>query len=75
MFMNKERTKFFDFIIPVIPVINNSNSKDKLQTVLKSSLYTISEDLISDISIFIDDMRLLYENDERFFCKQRFKNL
>lgn len=40
MFMNKERTKFFDFIIPVIPVINNSNSKDKLQTVLKFSSYT-----------------------------------
>ena len=41
MFMNKERTKFFDFIIPVIPVINNSNSKDKLQAVLKSSSYTL----------------------------------
>ncbi len=67
MFMNKERTKFFDFIIPVIPVINNSNSKDKLQTVLKSSLYTISEDLISDISIFIDDMRLLYNIVNEFY--------
>lgn len=67
MFMNKERTKFFDFIIPVIPVINNSNSKDKLQTVLKSSSYTISEDLISDISIFIDDMRLLYNIVNEFY--------
>ena len=67
MFMTKERTKFFDFIIPVIPVINNSNSKDKLQTVLKSSSYTISEDLISDISIFIDDMRLLYNIVNEFY--------
>lgn len=67
MFMNKERTKFFDFIIPVIPVINNSNSKDKLQTVLKSSSYAISEDLISDISIFIDDMRLLYNIVNEFY--------
>ena len=25
MFQDKERTKFFDFIIPVIPVINSSN--------------------------------------------------
>ena len=66
MFMNKERTKFFDFIIPVIPVINNSNSKEKLQTILKKSNYEISQDLISNISIFIDDMRLLYENDVRF---------
>ena len=67
MFMNKERTKFFDFIIPVIPVINNSNSKDKLQTVLKSFSYTLSEDLISDISIFIDDMRLLYNIVNEFY--------
>lgn len=71
MFMNKERTKFFDFIIPVIPVINNSNSKDKLQTVLKSSLYTISEDLISDISIFIDDMRLLYNIVNEFYLYEQ----
>ena len=67
MFMNKERTKFFDFIIPVIPVINNSNSKDKLQTILQSSSYQISEDLISDISIFIDDMRLLYNIINEFY--------
>ena len=71
MFMNKERTKFFDFIIPVIPVINNSNSKDKLQTVLKSSSYTISEDLISDISIFIDDMRLLYNIVNEFYLYEQ----
>ena len=71
MFMNKERTKFFDFIIPVIPVINNSNSKDKLQTVLKSSSYTISEDLMSDISIFIDDMRLLYNIANEFYLYEQ----
>lgn len=71
MFMNKERTKFFDFIIPVIPVINNSNSKDKLQTVLKSFSYTLSEDLISDISIFIDDMRLLYNIVNEFYLYEQ----
>ena len=30
VFMNKDRTKFFDFIIPVVPVINYSNSGDIL---------------------------------------------
>lgn len=71
MFINKERTKFFDFIIPVIPVINNSNSKDKLQTILKDSDYEISQDLISDISIFIDDMRLLYNILNEFYMYEQ----
>src|SRR5690606_9992320 len=30
MFTDRERTKFFDFIIPVIPVINSSNSSEIL---------------------------------------------
>src|SRR5690606_30541975 len=30
MFTDKERTKFFDFIIPIIPVVNSSNSSQKL---------------------------------------------
>ena len=71
MFINKERTKFFDFIIPVIPVINSSNSKDKLQTILKKSDYDISQDLISDISIFIDDMRLLYNILNEFYMYEQ----
>ena len=71
MFLNKERTKFFDFIIPVIPVINNSNSKDKLQTILNNSDYDISQDLISDISIFIDDMRLLYNILNEFYMYEQ----
>ena len=30
-----ERTKFFDFIIPVIPVINSTNSDEVMKTILK----------------------------------------
>ena len=30
MFVNTDRTKFFEFIIPVIPIINSSNSIDKV---------------------------------------------
>ena len=71
MFMNKERTKFFDFIIPVIPVINNSNSKDKLTTILNKSKTKISEDLISDISFFIDDMRILYNILNEFYLYEK----
>ena len=35
MFFNKDRTKFFDFIIPVVPVIDSSNSYAQLISFLK----------------------------------------
>ncbi len=57
----KERTKFFDFIIPVIPIINQSNSGSKLRKRLLSGDESKdpSEQFLEDVSIFIDDMRLL----------------
>jgi hypothetical protein len=60
MFKDKERTKFFDFMIPIIPVINSSNSSEKLLKIIKENQYKISNDLVSNISLFIDDMRLLF---------------
>lgn len=60
MFLDKERTKFFDFIIPIIPIINSSNSSEILYKKRKDFEYKISDSLIEDISFFIDDMRLLH---------------
>ena len=62
-----ERTKFFDFIIPVIPVINPSNSSQKLLEKQASYGYNISENLIDSISLFIDDMRLLHNISNEFY--------
>lgn len=69
MFKNEERTKFFDFIIPVIPITNSTNSGEKLREklkfetdengVYKSTIYNISNSYITLISPFIKDMRLL----------------
>lgn len=67
MFQDKNRTKFFDFIIPVIPIINTSNSGEMLLNKFKETkLVTedenkniLSVDFISDVSMYIDDMRLL----------------
>ncbi len=65
MFQDENRTKFFDFIIPVIPVITASNSGEKLLEKLvainKGTLNEnkLSEDFINDISLFIEDMRML----------------
>lgn len=62
VFVNEARTKFFDYIITIIPVINPSNSK----AILKRELINaglkdgdISDDDIAGIAFFIQDMRIL----------------
>lgn len=61
MFANDDRAKFFEFIIPVVPIINNTNSLDKMQTHLKEShlLDEIHPFFLRDVSLYINDMRLL----------------
>lgn len=61
MFTDKERTKFFDFIVPIIPYINPSNSERKLVDKFKKDIEDkkIDENFISQVSLYIDDMRLL----------------
>jgi len=61
MFKDESRTKFFDFIIPVIPVINSNNSFEKLSDKLKllGSEISFNSGFISDITLYIDDMRAL----------------
>lgn len=60
----KERVKFFEYIIPVIPFINSSNAREQLQRLIKEG--GLKEDIfskafMSDVITFIDDidMRLL----------------
>jgi len=60
----KERVKFFDYIIPVIPFINSSNADEQLQRLLREAgldQNLFSKDFTSDVVTFIDDidMRLL----------------
>jgi len=55
----KDRTKFFDFILPIIPVINVNNSIDKLLKIKKDYQLEVSNTLINELAIYIDDMRLL----------------
>lgn len=60
----KERVKFFEYIIPVIPFINSSNAEEQLMTLIKESDLednVFSKEFLSDITTFIDDidMRLL----------------
>lgn len=77
LFKEKERTKFFDFIIPIIPIINFSNSNSKLLELIKHHNFNIEEELIDNISLFIDDMRLLYNimNEYYIYSKKLNKKL
>ncbi|MBV7297719.1 ATP-binding protein [Enterovibrio paralichthyis] len=61
MFMNTERTKFFEFIIPVIPIINTSNSIDM---VLKQGTRLAIEEgfdrqFLREVSRYLNDLRLI----------------
>ena len=61
IFISKDRTKFFDYIIPVVPVIDSSNSYDQLSEHLKRNKIgqNFSDAFLQGISLYIDDMRLL----------------
>ena len=61
LFESQDRTKFFDFIIPIVPVLTSSNSYDQLTSKLTCMdlINDFSEPFLFEISLYIDDMRLL----------------
>jgi hypothetical protein len=61
VFPDERRTKFFDYIVPVIPVVNISNSAQILVNWIKTEKLEskISSKFLSDIGLYIDDMRVL----------------
>lgn len=61
IFISKDRTKFFDYIIPVVPVVDSSNSYDQFITHFKKSglFEKFEESFLQGLSLYIDDMRLL----------------
>lgn len=62
IFKDEERTKFFDYIVTVIPVINPSNSKDILKSALEAKGCGndgVTDNDLSEIAFFIQDMRIL----------------
>lgn len=64
IFTDTDRTKFFDFIIPVIPIINSTNSGEiflqKLQESKEKGIdHEISQGFILDVAPYVEDMRIL----------------
>lgn len=62
MFKNRtERTKFFDFIVPIIPFVNPHNASEQLKSLVQNNDIQLSEEFLEDITSFIGDidMRLI----------------
>lgn len=61
IFVSKDRTKFFDFIIPIVPILDGSNSYDQLISHFKQGeiLELFEENFLQGISLYVDDMRIL----------------
>lgn len=58
---SKDRTKFFDYIIPIVPVVDSSNSFDQFISHFENTeIYErLDESFLQGLSLYIDDMRLL----------------
>jgi hypothetical protein len=66
LFAVGEKTKFFDLIIPVIPVVNSENSREKMLELLRERQFNGAELgagldylMIETVCYLIDDMRLI----------------
>ncbi len=61
IFTSKDRTKFFEFIIPIIPVVDSSNAYDQFISHFKTAgiFEKFNQEFLQGISLYVDDMRLL----------------
>lgn len=62
MFANTDRTKFFEFIIPVIPIINSSNSIDMVlaQGERLELDGRLDRQFLREVSRYLSDLRLIH---------------
>ena len=61
IFVSKDRTKFFDYIIPIVPIVDSSNSYEQFLKHLKQGdlLDKFDQRFLRSISLYVDDMRIL----------------
>lgn len=61
MFENTDRTKFFEFIVPIVPIINHSNSIDMVlkQGQRLSLVERLDQQFLREVSRYLNDLRLI----------------
>ena len=59
IFTTKDRTKFFDFIIPVVPIVDSSNSYDQFVRMLRGGGIEkrFKAGFLQSITLYLDDTR------------------
>ena len=77
----EDRTKFFDFIVPVIPYMNETNSDQVMNDLLKigdqyeprkeEEQHEISKEYVKQVYPYIGDMRLLINTINEFWVYKR----
>lgn len=75
----EERTKFFDYILPIIPIISNNNSQFKFIDIMKKiGLENIvDKKTLQDVSYFVNDMRIAINicNEFKVYYEKIYKEL
>ena len=69
IFISKDRTKFFDYIIPIVPVVDSSNSYDQFIACFEEGgiVKKFETKFLQNLSLYVDDMRIL-KNIYNEFC-------
>lgn len=74
-FSATERTKFFDFILPIIPVIHSNNSYEKIRELISTIKgVNLSHNFLRDVTVFISDMRVLQNIVNEFYFYRKLVN-
>ena len=70
LFYSKDRTKFFDFILPIVPVVDSSTSVDKINHLMKDVEKCPHGRILKQISLYVDDMRIIRNvvNEYKVYC-------
>lgn len=67
----RDRTKFFDFIIPVIPYTDPNNASDIMRSALAGVGLSVDEGFLYQLSSYIDDPRIIHDiADEAYHYKK-----
>ena len=59
IFFSKNRTKFFDFIIPIVPIVNSFISEYHIDKFLRDNGIVEEVTILADVALYVDDMRLI----------------
>ena len=76
MFTAEERTKFFDFIIPVVPYIHKGNAYDYMADLFADEISDArNKKFLIKISLFIDNSRLIKNIANEYYIYNKFIKL